>query len=199
MVCSSATDWPRSRTTPAPLRSTPPRARHCSEAWRSGLDDIVIATRQTPATVRALYLEWTTPLGGRPRNKEDAEEREQAAHEEMMREGIVTRRNAGGATGRGYEAGVDHLRRRARASPASDLASILIDPRPRDDGARCSRQSTDAALVPSLALMLGIARPRGRSLRVVALEKRRQLLSAPVFPVPNHAVGEHCWISRATH
>ena len=50
------------------------------------LDDIVIATRQTPATVRALYLEWTTPLGGRPINKEAAEEREQAAHEEMMRE-----------------------------------------------------------------------------------------------------------------
>ena len=50
------------------------------------LDDIVIATRQTPATERALYLEWTTPLGGKPQDRDAAEERDQAEHEEMMRE-----------------------------------------------------------------------------------------------------------------
>jgi DNA-binding transcriptional MerR regulator len=52
---------------------------------RKRLGEIVIATKQTPATVRALYAEWTTPLGAKPLD-EGAEEREQAKHEEMMRE-----------------------------------------------------------------------------------------------------------------
>ena len=52
---------------------------------RKRLGEIVIATKQTPATGRALYAEWTTPLGSTPVDAA-AEEREQAEHEEMMRE-----------------------------------------------------------------------------------------------------------------
>ena len=50
------------------------------------LGDIVIETKQTPTAVRALYLEWTTPLGAKPEDPELVEQREQASHEEMMRE-----------------------------------------------------------------------------------------------------------------
>lgn len=58
---------------------------------RKSIDEIVVLTQQTPQTVRALYVEFQTPLGqesraAREARKAEDERRAQAEHDEMIRE-----------------------------------------------------------------------------------------------------------------